>query len=93
MKIVRVLQGTPAKRLSSEVEAKIKKFGSWFIQFLQFTYIRVAGSIVCPKRLSRYPPDKVLLMELARKLEHYDRIMRNEVRIGINFLLAISSDN
>ena len=77
MKMVTILQGTPTKRLSSKVEARIKKFGSWFIQFPQFTYIRVAGSTVCPKRLPRYPPDKVVLLELARQLEHYDRILRN----------------
>ena len=75
MKTVRVLQGTPSRRLSSE-EGKVKKYGSWFIQFPQFTYIRVAGSTVCPKRLPRYPPDKVVLMELARQLEHYDKIMK-----------------
>lgn len=58
MKTVRILQGTPAKRLSSEAEAKIKKYGSWFIQFPQFTYIRVAGSTISPKRLLRYPPTR-----------------------------------
>ena len=46
MKMVRVLQGTPTRRLSQEVEAKVKKYGSWFIQFPQFTYVRVAGSLV-----------------------------------------------
>ena len=93
MKTVRVLQGAPAKRLSSEAEARIKKFGSWFIQFPQFTYIRVAGSTVCPKRLPRYPPDKVVLMELARQLEHYDRIMRNEGKIGVSFSIIIGNDS
>ena len=31
MKMVRVLQGTPTRRLLSKVEAKVKKYGSWFI--------------------------------------------------------------
>lgn len=93
MKTVRVLQGTPAKRLSSEAEARIKKFGSWFIQFPQFTYIRVAGSTVCPKRLPRYPPDKVVLLELARQLEHYDRIMKNEGKTGVSFSIIIGNDS
>ena len=66
MKTVRILQGTPVKRLSLEVEVIVKKYGSWFIQFSQFTYIRVAGSTVCPKRLPRYPPNKIVLMKLAR---------------------------
>ena len=31
MRLVRILQGTPAKRLSLEAEKQIKKYGSWFI--------------------------------------------------------------
>ena len=37
IKMVKVLQGTLARRLSPEAEAKVKKYGSWFIQFPQFT--------------------------------------------------------
>ena len=93
MKTVRVLQGTLATRLSPEEKAKIKKYGSWFIQFSQFTFIRVAGSTICPKRLPRYPPDKVVLMELARQLEHYDRIMKLECETGITFSFGIGNDS
>ena len=91
MKTVRILQGAPARRLSSEAEAKVK-YGSWFIQFPQFTYIRVAGSTVCPKRLPRYPCDKVVLMKLARQLEHYDRIMKLKGETGITFSFGIGND-
>ena len=93
MRMVRILQGTPARRLSLEVEEKVKKYGSWFIQFPQFTYIRAAGSTVCPKRLPRYPPDKVVLMELARQLEHYDKIMRNEGKTSITLSFGIGNDS
>ena len=92
MKTVRILQGTPARRLSTEAEVKVKKYGSWFIQFPQFTYIRVAGSTVCPKRLPRYPPNKIVLMELARQLEHYDRMMKLKGETGITFSFGIGND-
>ena len=93
MKMVRVLQGTPARRLSQEVEAKVKKYMSWFIQFPQFTYIRVAGSTVCPKRLPRYPSDKVVLMELARQLEHCDKTMKLKGEAGVPLSLVIGNDS
>jgi len=92
MKTVRILQGTPARRLSTKVEAKVKKYGSWFIQFPQFTYIRVARRIACPKRLPRYPTYKVVLMELARQLEHYDNMMKLKGESGITFSFGIGND-
>ena len=72
---------------------KVKKYGSWFIQFPQFTYIRVAGSTICPKRLPRYPPDKVVLMELARQLEHNDKIMKLRGEAGVPLSLVIGNDS
>jgi hypothetical protein len=33
------------------------------------------------------------LMELARQLEHYDRIMRNEGKIGVSFSIMIGNDS
>lgn len=93
LKMVRILQGTLARRLSLEVEAKVKKYGSWFIQFPQFIYIRVAGSTICPKRLPRYPPDKIVLMELARQLEHYDKTMKLKGEAGVTLSLVIGNDS
>lgn len=93
MKMVRVLQGTPARRLSLEAETKVKKYRSWFIQFPQFTYIRVAGSTVCPKKLPRYPPNKIVVMELARQLEHYDKTMKLKGKVGVSLSLVIGNDS
>ena len=84
---------TPANRLSSKVKEKVMKYGSWFIQYPQFTYIRVEGSTICPKRLPRYPSKKVILMKLARQLENYDRIMKLKGEIGIFFLFRIGNDS
>lgn len=92
MKVVRILQGTPAKRLSLEAEKQIKKYGSWFIQFSQFTYIRAVGSTVCPKRLPRFPTDRIILIELMRQLWHYDKIIKQRGEVGITFPFVIGQD-
>jgi hypothetical protein len=81
----------PARRLSPEMKEKVKKYGSWVIQFPHFTYIRVVGSMACPKRLPWYPPDRVVLMELGRQLEHYDKIMKLRVGTWITFLFGIGN--
>ena len=39
------------------------------MQFKTFTYIRVAGSEVKPKKLPRYPPDCLILLEITKQLE------------------------
>ena len=52
----------------------------------------MVGSTVCLKRLPRYPPDKIVFMELARKLEHYDKMMKPKGETGITFSFEIGND-
>ena len=53
----------------------------------------MVGSTVCLKRLPRYPPDKIVLMELARQLEHYDKTMKLKGEAGVTLSLVIGNDS
>lgn len=43
MCITRTLQGGTHQRLTQEAKDLISRFGSWYIQFPRFTYLRIQG--------------------------------------------------
>lgn len=49
--------------------------------------------MACPKRLPRYPPDRIVFMELARQLEKYDKMMKLKGETGVTFSLMIGNDS
>ena len=67
--VIRFIEGDYAKRLSVEAMSQIKEVGGIFLQFKTFTYIHVASSKLHPNRLTRYPFDRLILLEVVRKIE------------------------
>jgi len=54
------LTGNPGKRMTSEAMQLISIYGSFFIQFSEFTYIRVGGFDGEPMKLPRYVFDRFI---------------------------------
>ena len=50
---------------SKEAIAKIIEIGAYYIQFKTFTYLRVAGTTINPKKIPRYPCDRLIFLEIA----------------------------
>jgi len=65
--MVRVLKGEKDKRLSKDVENTIGLHSSWYIQFPNFTYIRIKGFEGKPFMLPRYPSNKLIVLEFSRQ--------------------------
>ena len=57
--------GNYGKMLSDEAKAQIMTLGAYFIQFKTFTYLWVAGASINPKKLPKYPSDKLVLLEIS----------------------------
>ena len=93
MKTVRILQGAPQRRLTPEAEKLVKRYGWWYIQFQKFTYIRIAGNTGCPMKLPRYPPNRLVVMEVARQLAHFDKIQKHKHKQGVTFPLQAGADS
>lgn len=75
--VIRFIEGDYVKRLSSEVVAQLITLGAYYIQFKTFTYLRVAGATINPRKLPRYPSDRLVLLEIPRQIEStYDRVRR-----------------
>ncbi|KAH9329023.1 hypothetical protein KI387_001131 [Taxus chinensis] len=55
-------------RVSKEAWEVVSQHGCIFIQFADFTYLRVTGFSGEPVKLPRYPSDKWVIMELCRQL-------------------------
>ena len=75
--IIRFIEGDYAKRLSDQAKDQITTIGAYFIQFQTFTYIWVGGASINPKKLPRYPSDKLVIMELSRQIKSaYERVKK-----------------
>lgn len=63
----------------------ISIYGSFFIQFPRFTYLRVGGFEGQPFKLPRYAFDSYVLIEVSRQLAYIDKRLdtKGEPRIGI----------
>lgn len=89
--ILSTLQQGIHKRLSQEAKELVKRYGSWFIWFPKFTYIRVQGFSSSPYRLPRFPIDKMILLEVTRQLSTYDKIQKKKRKAEIAFLVTLGN--
>ncbi len=63
--------------MSIEAATKIITIRAYYIQFKTFTHLRVVGTQVKPKKLSRYLLDRLILLEIVRKLTSaYERVRK-----------------
>ena len=70
--------------MSVEAIARIAKIGAYYIQFKTFTYLRVASMMVNPKKLLRYPSNRLILLEIARQLTSaYDRVRKQHKKTWV----------
>lgn len=63
--VIQFIEGDYTKRLFDDVVAQVTTLGEYYIQFKTFTYLRVAGATINPKKLPRYPSDKLVLLEIS----------------------------
>ena len=76
--IIRFIEGDYAKRNLVEAVAKNTKISAYYIQFKKFTYLRVEGTLLCPKKVPRYPSDRLIVLEIAHQLtSSYDKVRRH----------------
>ena len=66
--VILVIEGDYAKWMLVEVATRITKINAYYIQFKTFTYLRVADTLVNANKLPIYPYDRLILMEIARKI-------------------------
>lgn len=71
--IIRKLHDEMERRISNEATDEIAKYGNWYIQFRTFTYVWVSSFHGYPWKLPCYPSDKLLLLELCRKIVQVTR--------------------
>ena len=62
------LKRTQMSRLSPEAKRLVQQYGSFFIQFSRFTYLRIGGFDDEPTKLPQYALDCFALAELCRQL-------------------------
>ena len=60
------IEGDYAKRLSDDAITHITALRAYYIQFKTFTYLWVVGATIKPKKLPRYPCDRLVLLEIAQ---------------------------
>ena len=73
--IIWFFEGNYAKSFYVEAITKVVEVGGFLIQLITFTYIQVAGTLLITKMFLHYLSDRLLLLEIARKLAlAYDRI-------------------
>lgn len=67
-----------------EETKRIIEIDAYKIQFKTFTYLRVAGTVVNLKKLPRYPSDRLILLEITRKLTSaYDRVRKQHKKTWV----------
>ena len=67
MRICRELQGCPERRFSPKAMVAISQFGNYFIQFSTFSYLHLAAFDGFPLKLTRYPSNMIILIEIVRQ--------------------------
>lgn len=77
MLTVREIQGNIGLRISPEAAMEVQKYGSVFIQFPKFTYLRLATYDGCPLMLPRFVDDKLILIEICRQISQINKLCRN----------------
>jgi len=88
-RMVYELAGNLNKRMSNEAMQLVSIYGSFFIQFSKFTYIRVGvfdGELV---KLPRYVFDHFVLIEVCRQLAHVDKKFSTKKGSCISFPIEL----
>lgn len=78
------------KRLLDEAMQLIGTYGSFFIQFPKFTYLRVGVFEGEPYRLPRYAFDRQILMEICRQLPYIDTKYKARHQSGVSFPIELT---
>lgn len=78
-------------RVSEVSWMKVNEYGCLFLQFPTFTYLVVGCFEGVPYVLPRYPTDKIILMELVRKIITMHSRQLEAHKTGFKFPLIIES--
>lgn len=89
-RIVFELRGDMNKRLTEEAMQFISTYGSFYIQFSRFTYLRVGGFEGEPYKLSRYVFDRQVLMEVSRQLAYIEKKYREKHQTRVSFPIELT---
>ena len=89
--IIQFIKGDYGKRLFDEAKAQIIALGAYVIQFWTFTYIQVGGASINPKKLPRYPSDKLVIMKISRQIESADERIKRQRRPCWDWLLIVGA--
>ena len=82
--IIQFIEDDYAKRMSDEASINIIKIYAYYIQFKTFTYLRVVGVTINPKKLLRYLSNRLILLEIAKQLTFvYDRGRRQHKKTWV----------
>ena len=68
MEVVSKLDGNPEMRFSPESKSLVLKFGSFYIQFDSFSYLRIGGYEKTPLKFPKYPKDLLVFLEDYRQM-------------------------
>ena len=63
--IIQFIEVDYVKRLLDDAVAHILLVKAYYTQFRTFTYVRVASTTINPKKLLRYPSDRLVLLEIS----------------------------
>ena len=79
--IIWFIEGDYGKIFFEEAKAQIIALRAYLIPFKAFTYIWVGGASINPKKLPRYPSDKLVIMEISKKIElAYEKRLFDEAK-------------
>lgn len=66
MAVIKDIEGNLERRISEKAIALIQTYGSFYVQFTSFSYLRVRGYKKAPLKLPRYASDYLVFLELCR---------------------------
>lgn len=78
-------------RFSPESKSLVLKFGSFYIQFDRFSYLRIGGYKKAPLKLPKYPEDLLVFLEVYRQMAIVNIKYMNMGKRGYTFLLVTCS--
>ena len=79
------------KRISNAIVQAICVHANFYLQYVDFTYIKVYGSEEQPLLLPKYASDRLVLMEFARQLLFLKAQVWTKKDATINLLTSIAS--
>ena len=91
MRLCRKLQGSSEWRFNPEAMATISRFGSYFIQFSSFSYLRLAAFDGFPMKLPRYLDDMIVLVEIVRQEIQVNMLSTSLRKKGYEFPIKVGA--